>query len=345
MRICHNKCVQEALGEKTLKERQCIEEIARRILQEKPDPVVRFRLLRDVVRVPSGSETLAHARREMLESRWVAELRNEQRQDGSWGRFHSATKSKGKALTTEAAVERGLALGLEASDPIFHATAGYLTRLLEGKTEFPDPPERNNRWNTGKQLFTAATLARICPTLPVLDKPWKLWASIAKHTFASSAYNPEAEIQAHRMLTGASVKDSYLVLNNRYQLALLGSRATRLPRTVENALFDWVWHKNEGIGYLEVPLANPPRRFTAGMLDRFFTSLELLANFPSWRSYAKNTVDWLWEQRVMEGLWDFGPRAGTSVYFPLSGSWREKRKRQHDWSTRALTLLSESNRL
>jgi hypothetical protein len=327
-----------------LKEQQRIEEVASRILQEKPDPVVRFRLLRDVLGVSSDSETLACARREMLESRWVKDLRNEQRQDGSWGRFHSAMKSKGRTLTTEAAVERGLALGLEASDPIFHAAAGYLKRLLEGKAEFPDPPERNNRWNTGKQLFTAATLARIWPTLPVLDKPWELWASIAEHTFASSTYDPETEIQAHCMLTRASVKNSYLVLNNRYQLALLGSRATRLARTVENALFDWVWHKNDGVGYLNVPLANPPRRFTAGMLDRFFTSLELLVHFPSWRNHAKNTVGWLWEQRTEEGLWDFGPRAGTSIYFPLSESWREERKRRHDWSTRALTLLSESNR-
>jgi hypothetical protein len=275
----------------------------------------------------------------MLQSRWVLKLRNEQREDGSWGRFHSALKTRGEIGTTEAAVERGLALGLAASDLAFRSTISYLSRLLEGLIGFPDPPERNNRWTTGKQLFVAATLARICPTHPTLDKTWKLWATIARHTFTSGNYDPEAEIQAHRRLTGVSVKDSYLVLNNRYQLALLGARVAKLPKKLENALVDWVWHREDSVGYLEIPLSNPPKRFTHGMLDRFFTSLELLSNFPSWHTFADNVVGWLWTKRNKEGLWDFGPRASMSVYFPLSENWRRKRFRQHDWSTRVLTLL------
>jgi hypothetical protein len=282
---------------------------------------------------------LIHAKQEMLKSRWILELENKRRADGSWGRFHSAMKTKGNAITTEAAVERGLALGLEDSDQIFLATTNYLSGLLDGTVYFPDPPERNNRWATGKQLFAAATLARISSTLPILDKTWELWATIAEHTFASGRYNPEAEIRAHQMLTGASVKDSYLVLNNRYQLALLGSRAAKLPKAVEYALVDWVWHKDDGVGYLEVPLANLPSRLTAGILDRLFTSLEILSYFPSWRRFANNVIDWLWKQRNSEGFWDFGPRASMSVYFPLSENWRTAEKRRNDWTTRVLALL------
>ena len=316
-----------------------IKEGAQRILQENCDPVVRFRLLRDVLKLPSNSEMLINARREMLQSQWVLELRNEQREDGSWGRFHSAMKSKGKIVTTEAAVERGVALGVESSDPVFRVAVNYLSRLLEGSIKFPDPAERNSRWATGTQLFVASTLARINPTLPILDKAWNLWAAIAKRTFASGKYDSEAEIRAHQELTGASVKDSYLVLSSRYQLSLLGSRATKLPRNLENAIVDWVWHKEKGISYLEIPLATLPARFTAGMLDRFFTSLEIISLFPSWRRHAGNIVEWLWAQRNDEGLWDFGPRANMSVYFPLSESWRKEKYRQHDWSTRVLALL------
>ena len=322
-----------------------IEETARQILQDGPGPVIRFRLLRDVIKVFPDSDMLNIARQEMLSSRWVAELRCEQKEDGGWGRFHSATKTKGKIATTEAAVERGLALGLEASDAPFQAVIQYLSCLLEGRIDFPDPPERNSRWETGKKLFAAATLARICPTLRILDETWNLWATIAEHTFASGRHNSEAEIRAHEMLTGASVKDSYLVLNNRYQLALLGSRAARLPKTVENALVDWVWHKSDGVGYLEIPLANPPSRYTAGMLDRLFTSLELLSNFPSALQLADSLIDWLWKQRNSRGLWDFGTRASFSVYFPLSQNWRNVKQRQHDWSTRVLILLKKFSEL
>ena len=322
-----------------MKEHGLVEEAARRILRGNCDPVVRFRLLRDVLRTPPTSDVLTRARCEMLQSRWIRGLRNEQREDGSWGRFHSAVKCEGKIVTTEAAVERGLALGLEASDSIFQATINYLTHLLKGNIAFPDPPERNNRWRTGTQLFAAATLARICPTLPVLDHPWRLWVEIGERTFASGKYDEEAEIRAHEALTGASVKDSYLVLNNRYQLELLGSRALELPRTLESALVNWVWHKDDGVGYLEVPLADPPHRFTAGVLDRLFTSLEILSRFPSWRMHAENMIDWIWTQRDSEGLWDFGSRASMSVYFPLSESWRKSKSRKQDWSTRVLTLL------
>jgi hypothetical protein len=325
-----------------MKELEITEETPRRILQENCDPVVRFRLLRDVLRVPRTSDALTRARREMLQSQWIIELKNEQREDGSWGRFHSAMKTKNRIWTTEAAVERGLALGLEASDRILCSAIGYLSNLFKGSVEFPDPAERNDRWTTGKQLFAAATLARICPTLPVLDKTWKLWNTIAQLTFVSGEYDPEAETRAHRMLTGASVKDSYLVLNGRYQLTLLGSRAAELPRTLESALVNWVWHKADGVGYLEIPLANPPHRFTAGMLDRLFTSLEILSRFPSWHRHAENMIDWIWTQRDSEGLWDFGSRASMSVYFPLSESWRKSKSRKQDWSTRVLTLLRSS---
>jgi hypothetical protein len=248
-------------------------------------------------------------------------------------------KSKGRIVTTEAAVERGLALGLEPSDPMFRAAVGYLERLLEGSLEFPDPPERNNRWATGTRLFVASALARICPTLRVLDKSWKLWATIAERTFISGRYDSEAEIRAHQLLTGASVIDSYLVLNNRYQLALVGSRAGKLSKSVEEALVGWVWHRNSGVGYLGIPLSNLPQRFTPRVLDRLFTSLEILSCFPSWPKYAGNVITWLWSNRNEEGLWDFGSRASMTVYFPLSESWRKTKRRQQDWSTRVLVQL------
>jgi hypothetical protein len=166
-----------------------------------------------------------------------------------------------------------------------------------------------------------------------------LWAEIAERAFSSGRYDAEAEIQAHRTLTGASVRDSYLVLNNRYQLALLGSRSSKLPKSLEKALVDWVWHREDSVGYLEIPLSNLPQRFTAGMLDRLLTSLEILSCFPSWRSLADHVTAWLWKNRNGQGFWDFGPRASMSVHFPLSESWRKNRKKQHDWSTRVLALL------
>jgi hypothetical protein len=317
-----------------------IEEIAQRILRENPDPVVRFRLLRDVLKASCQGDVMVGLRHEVCESRWVVELKHGQKSDGSWGRLHSRSSSaKGKILTTEVAVERALALGLDGTNPILHNAVGYLTGLLEGDTICPDHMERNDRWSTGTRLFAAATLAKIGPKLSVLDNVWKLWATIAARTFASNGYDPQREINAHRELTGASIKNSYLVLNNKYTLSLLGARASHLPKTIERALVDWVWHKSGGVYYLNVPLSRPVGRRSARLLDSWFTSIELLSPFPSWQRLAKNLIDWLWAQRNEGGLWDFGSRWNMSNYFPLSEGWRNSKNRQYDYSTRVLTLL------
>jgi hypothetical protein len=104
-------------------------------------------------------------------------------------------------------------------------------------------------------------------------------------------------------------------------------------------LVRWAWHRPGGIGYLSVPLSPPPLQAKAGVMDRWFSSQDLLARFPSWRTMAGEAVAWLWEARTAEGDWDLGPRPAASVALPLSASWRKKGPRQYDWTTRVLALL------
>lgn len=62
-------------------------EIAERILLNGPDPVVRLRILRDVLQKPEDSQEVIEARRNVNHSKWVRVLTEEQWEDGSWGRF------------------------------------------------------------------------------------------------------------------------------------------------------------------------------------------------------------------------------------------------------------------
>ena len=314
-----------------------IHTIAEHILAGDAGPAVRFRLLRDVLARPSDSPELVQAQQDLSTSRWVQELEREQRENGSWGRFHSRdSKAKWKILTTEVGVERALALGLDVGHPILSKATRYLVELLEGPVaDFPDPPERNDRWPTGARLFTAATLALVQPDHPVLDDVWNLWLSIVQRTFAAGRYDPGAEMRAHRELTGATVQNSYLVLSGRYQLALLGARPDALPRDVEQALLDWVWHKEDGIGYWCVRLSSPDGYLDTWSLDHWFASLGLLSRFPGWRERAGDAIRWLWDRRTPAGWWDFGTK--TSVR--LSETWRKGLARQFDWTTRVLVLL------
>jgi hypothetical protein len=317
-----------------------IQSVSETILAQSPGSVVRIRLLRDVLGKPPEDTARVDAQSGLVDSRWVRELAAEQWADGGWGAFHSEnTRRKQVIPTTEAGVERALALGLESTHPIVDKAKNYLVDILQGQKAFPDRPEKNNRWATGVRLFTAATLARIEPEHPELEEDRQLWGQIARRTFQSGSYNEDDEARAHAELTGASVKGSYLRMRGKYQLTLLGSILKGLPPDVEKACLTWLWQLQDGIGYLSVPLHLPPAD-RSGVIDRWLASHELLGQyFPNWASLAAPVVDWLLSKQGADGTWDFGPRPDARVNLPLSDSWRARKHRKMDWSVRVLMLL------
>jgi hypothetical protein len=319
---------------------EAIEAAARNILAGEPGPVVRCRLLREVLERAGDDPELLQAKAGLEASACVRELAREQRPDGGWGAFHSrSTKLKQKIASTEVGVERALALGLDANHPIVQKASRYLLDLLNKKIEFPDYKEKNDRWPTGERMFAASTFSLIHPADPSLDADRALWMEIARRTFRSGAYSEQDEIEAHRELTGATVQGSYLVISSRYQLNILGSIPGMFPDKIEKALLAWLWELPAGIGYLTEPLARPSLGMT-GKMDRWLASHEMLARlFPSWTDFAGGIITRLWEQRGADGLWDFGPKPASINTLPLSDTWRPPH-RQFDWTTRVLSLLS-----
>ena len=193
-----------------LKVMKTLKEITEQILAEHPDPVVYYRLLRDVLKKPRDDQDIIQANRNLNNSRWVHQLGSEQHENGSWGRFHTMdTKKRQKIVTTEFGVARARALGLDASHPILLKTIQYITKLLNNVIPFPDRREVTvHNWDDTIQLVQAATLAQIQPDAPILDGVWdRLYTTI---------------------LQGYS----------RYNVAFLGSRADRLPKEVEKKYFE-----------------------------------------------------------------------------------------------------------
>lgn len=291
-----------------------LKEVTEEILAEHPDPVVYYRLLRDVLKKPRDDQDIIQARHNLNHSRWVHQLEGEQCENGSWGRFHTMdTKKRQKIVTTEFGVTRARALGLDASHPILLKTIQYITGLLNHVIPFPDRREVTvPNWDDSIQLIQAATLAQIQPDAPILDGVWdRLYTTI---------------LQGY----------------TRYNVAFLGSRVDRLPKDVEKKYVEQVWNHQGGIAYFGIPLSSPPQPLK-GAIDKWFSSMEVLSLFPSWRLYAEDALNQLWELRNDRGFWDFGPRPAWSphggAWFPLSESWRKKGARQTDWTTRVLILL------
>jgi len=312
-------------------------EIGEQLLEEVSDPVVRFRLLRDVLHKEPGSQEVVEARKGLDFHHHVRTLSDEQWEDGSWGRLHSKDYNAGQKIsTTEAGVARAIHLGLDKDHPILKKASQYLLSVLE-TGECRDRPEKNDRWETGLRLIAASTLAKIEPRHPALDEIWALWLEIIERAFASGDYDEDAEVQAHKELTGASVRGSYLTLDNKYTLGLMSSRVSEMPPGVEEALVQFIWNLDKGVGYLNVGVSLPPA-MKSGPIDRWFASHELLSRFPTWRRLAGETVEWLWGM-CTEERWDFGPKSPTSEVMPLSENWRRGNTRQIDWTTRMLLLL------
>lgn len=196
---------------------------------------------------------------------------------------------------------------------------------MRGNIPFPDYQEENDRWQTGKRLFLASTYSLVHPSSTILESGRNRWLKIAKRTFQSGVDNEANEMKAHAELTGASANNSYLVLNTKYLLNILGSIPGTLSNVPKEQLLRWLWAKPDGIGYLNAPLDLPPPA-KPGPVDRWLSFLEFLARlFPSWVDFSSPAVDWLWQQRNEPGYWDFSSRSEAISFLPLSDNWRNKK--------------------
>lgn len=315
--------------------------LGEQILNENPDPVVKYRIWRDLLEADNSCDEFFQAGQDLERCPSVRELELEQHPDGSWGRFHTRDrKVKQKFATTEQGVERGLALGIGPASSVMSKAARYISTIISDKVRFPDPPEKNQRWKIATKLFTASTLCRIRNDFVLTEPVWQTWNEIAQRTFEDGKYSKTAEKHAHEELTGITEDLRYLTFNNRYTITLLASRADDLDEKLTNAIQKWLWHKSDGLGFLDCPLYRMPGKKDVAKLDRWFTSLEIMSNFKNWRKYSREMVSKLWDARTKGDLWDFGPKAKGSIYWPLSADWKnDERARVHDYSVRILTYL------
>jgi len=314
-----------------------INEAADCLLQIRPDPVPRYRILRDILRRPDGDPELDDAKTAALGSRWVNELTEEQNRDGGWGRFHSMnSKARRRVATTEGGVARAVQIGLNPGDKILERATKYLAGLLRGKIPWPEHSEPNDQWPAGQEMFVAATLAEIQPDHELLEPVCQKWIAIAEQTFSSGRYDAERECRAHCELRGATtMRNSYLVLNNRYATFLLACHEHQLSDRTEKALVEWIWKDCGKLGYLNAPLAKPVERLCPTVTHRWFRSQMIMSRFRSWPSKNWETIRRLWDMQNAEGLWDFGATPGLR----LSEDWRKVMNRAIDHSVFVLLLL------
>jgi hypothetical protein len=309
------------------------------LLETRPDPVPAYRLLKEVLRLPSGDPELMKARQAAEQSRWIRQLVAAQLPDGSWGRFHSQdTKVKTAFRTSEEAIDRAFSLGLGADHVVLRRAQAYIEKVLTGQAHITDWEEKSEAWPLLIHFILAGRLAalqgrwpQIEPAHPLWEDGWDCLAKVARRAFGSGQYRLGDEVKGFLDLTGLHVPKGFL--ESQYALWILSTRP--LPGKLDQDLVEWIWNKPDGIRYVRVPLAEPQHRTIA----YWFRSINILTRFACWQQVSTSTLNRLWEQRNVHGLWDFGGQIARCTDFPLSENWRQSIKRKVDYSTSMLVVL------
>lgn len=318
-----------------------IQNLAHKILELNLDPIPKYLILRDILE--GDPKQLTKLKKQVLQTKWVTDVLAEQRENGSWGRFHSQnTKIKQKYVTTEVALHRCAVLGLTKEDPSIKTAIDYMEKVLLGDVVWEDWWEKSEAWDAGVAVITASTLAEVCPNHPMILPIRKLWQQIVEESFDNSQYKPSCEVAAQRKYH--QISSDFYYIGSQYAVRLLSTRnnekETKFSLDIEKAYVKWLWTRESGMGYISNNrLADLPVEVTYKAIRSKIKALDLLAGFPSTLSVCQDFIQWLWKNREAEGLWDFGPKGAEKIELPLSENTRIKLNRKIDYTVRILSIL------
>ena len=192
-----------------------LQRIAEVILAENPEPIIKYKLLKEVLNV-SSNELDCEISIVTEKNKWIQLLQKEQWSDGSWGRLHSRdTKRKQLIYTTELGVRKAILMGLNDQHPIVKSALEYLIENIS-KGVCRDPPEKNARWPIGIKLFFASTIAIIDSSHVSISLIVKSWVQILEETFKTGKYVDEHEKMAHKEIFELDYDLKFLHLNYIY---------------------------------------------------------------------------------------------------------------------------------
>ncbi len=318
-----------------------IERLGGDLLKLTSQPIPRYRILKDILAFPPGSPDLKKACQGVVSSRWYGELCFTQQSDGSWGRFHTRnSKVKARFPTTEIALTRALALGLDRTDPLLDRTYRYLLSVVEGTQKWPDPPEKHAGWDFNTHTISTATLARLNEQYPLLAEPARYWSEIVKDTFCNGVYDPQLEQKAHYERNPGIPKNKHLKLWSLYPIYLLSTRFAELNEPILDHFLEWIITKPGGIYYVCTDRVDQFPDLHSPHFNSWLSALELLARFPQAKPFLETAADWLMGQQNSNRLWDFGSKANNGYDLPLSASRHNPLDRQVDCTVRILNFLN-----
>ena len=306
-------------------------------------PAVKYKVLLDFLDVDYNDSGLSELRGEFLKSDIVLELRNTQKYDGTWGKFHSIVDKKPEIKTrfpqnTMTALSRCIYIGLKIEDnsDILTLALEHLEDILRDKSYSllkkysSGNNERLVPWNL---CDVAAMTEAISPNNynSLCDDLFNQWNYIAICAFEDGEYSHERDKKAQHELLGTR-EDRLVPLP--LGLLLSKGREKDITESLQNAMRDYYGKNAYYNGHFWcVPLdkikENPPVWFDK-YSRRIFPTIDYINQFKNTKKYLNDTIEWLENSKNQDNLWDSGPQVsfdpiGDRRYFSTNKNYKYNR--------------------
>lgn len=274
-------------------------------------------------------------------SKWASEIIELQKDDGSWGYFHTLNNpSKCKPITTEQALRRLEILGYTINDKPIIKAVSYMQDCLAGKKEIPDRREKIHNWDIFTALMLSTWIRRFIKDDDNANNVGKKWAEIISHAFKNGVYDNNLYVEIYKKVHRLPPKGGRLLdIVNFYHVSLV---ADLLDDKIALALMNYILQKRSGIYYIYgKQLSILPQTFKSIEASRYIAAIELLSEYrnPGCKEKLMFVVEWLNINKEQNGYWDMGTMVKDGVRFPLSDSWRKKVSRIKDCTYRISKLI------
>lgn len=271
-------------------------------------------------------------------SKWASEIIGLQKDDGSWGYFHTLSNpSKRNPITTEQAIRRLEILGYTINDEPIIKAVSYMQDCLTGKKEIPDRREKLHNWDIFTAIMLSTWIRRFTKNDYNANNVAKKWTEIISCAFEKGVYDNNRYVETYKKVYRLLPRGGRLLdLATFYQISLITGT---LDDKIALALMNYILQHQTGIYYIYgKQLSILPQIFKSKEASRYIAAIELLAEYRIPRKFTF-VLEWLNNNKESEGYWDMGSTVKDGVRFPLSDSWRKKELRVKDCTYRISKLI------
>ncbi len=275
------------------------------------------------------------------DSKWASEIIELQKEDGSWGYFHTLSNpSKDNRMTTEYALNRLEILGYTINDKPIMKAVSYMKDCLAGRKTIPDRREKVQNWDLFTALMLSTSIRKFTKDDQNANDVAKKWAEIICYAFKNGEYDHNLYVDAYLKVHGLSSPGGWIMdIANSYHVSLV---ADLLDDKTALAFMNYILQNQSGIYYIYgKQLSVLPETFKSLEASRYIKAIELLSKYrnPGCKEKLKFVVDWLNVNKEDEGYWDMGAKAKDGMSYPLSDSWRKKEYQIKDCTYRISKLI------